>query len=704
MVVALLLFLGQAAPSTRVLPLAQEILVDGKLAEAAWSTQAGFQRLTMVVPEQGAAPSLETRVWVLADAHSLYIGIDCRDPDPAGIVAFSRTRDARLGEEDHIRIMISPLLDGRSGYVFAINPNGARYDALIVEAGEEENDNWDTFWRGKAQRGPLGWSAEIVIPVVGLNFKQGQQTCGLNVQRRIQRLQETDRWAGANQDYDFNQPAVAGTLTGLPEFDLGRGLFFRPTLVGGSSRSGPGERVTSELQPSFDLRKKLGAHLLGSLTVNTDFAEAEVDALRTNLTRFPLFFPEKRSFFLEGSDTYDFGAGLDSRVLPFHSRRIGLLARGEVPLVAGGKINGQIGNTNLGALLVRTDRVEGLAPAATMGAFRLKQNVLQESSAGLIATLGDPRGDADSLLLGADFTYRSSRFRDEKNLVAGVWGLGTNDRQGKGGTTATGANLSYPNDLWDWKLNLIRVGENFDPALGFVRRQGVVYYDFEIKYEPRPKWQLVRQMEYALEGSLVTDLEGEWESFEYQIKPLEWQLESGDRFQVEVGFEGENLREPFEIEDDLIIPAGSYNWPRLGFELELAAKRKLSAEIVWETGDFYEGSLDSYELDVAWHPAPLFILELAAEREEVALPQGNFTANQWEGRFLLNFSPDLTARALFQYEHEEDALGINARLRWSFRSAADLFVIYNHNYQDLSKNPSTQSNAMTVKFQYAFRR
>ena len=434
------------------------IRLDGRLDEALWQQAPRIDNLTMSEPTPGAEPTGRTVVRVLADRKALVIGVRCEDPDPAGIVSFTKARDGALQNEDHVKVVLDTFQDGRSGYVFAVNPGGARYDALVEPGGETENANWDGLWEAATSRDEGGWSLEIRIPITTLSFRKGAASWYFNVQRRIQRLQEINRWSGWSRDYKVTQTSHAGELGGLPEFDLGVGLTVRPAVTTGGGVPAPEADVDGSFQPSLDVTQRLGSNLLGSLTVNTDFAETEVDTRRTNLTRFPLFFPEKRTFFLEGSDIFAFGLGLGESMRPYYSRRIGLVSGREVPILAGGKVNGRVSGTNLGAQIVRTSDVDGVAPDATMGVVRVKQNVLAESSVGVIATAGDPRGRTGSWLVGGDATYQTSRMKGDKNFLLGLWGIAMG-RDGLGpDASAYGVSLDYPNDLWDTVVKYLARG------------------------------------------------------------------------------------------------------------------------------------------------------------------------------------------------------------------------------------------------------
>ena len=709
--------LGQSSasatrPVVRIGEISTNIRIDGRLSEREWNTADSISGLTQVEPKEGAAPDARTVVRVLTTRDAIVIGVRADDSEPSRIVSFARQRDASLESEDHVKIVLDTYRDGRSGYVFVVNPNGARYDALVANQGEGENANWDAIWEAATDRTATGWSAEILIPLKSLLFRRGLHEWGFNVQRRIQRLQETDRWASAERDYQVTQTSRAGLLMGLPPFDLGLGLSVRPSVTGGGAHDSAGAAVRDRSHASLDITQRLGANSLGSLTVNTDFAETEVDTRRVNLSRFPLVFPEKRTFFLEGADIFDFGLGLDEDVIPFFSRRIGLLAGQQVPIDLGAKANGRIAGSNYGALAVRTRDVDTLATTSTMAVVRVKQNVLGESSMGFIATSGDPLERRESWLLGPDLTYQTSHFRGDKNFLIGVWGLAVGREDLRRDRTAAGFKIDYPNDLWDIALKYKRIGDDFDPSLGFVPRRGVHIANLGADWQPRPKRPIgplhIRQCFWENQLSYVAGLVGGWQSYRYFMAPINCRLESGDRFEFNVVPTGERLAAPFAIADGVTIPAGSYHFNRFRIEGGLAAKRRFSAQATWWLGPFYDGYLDQYLLTGSWKPSSLVIVEFTGERDVGRMPEGRFVQNLYGSRMRLNVSPDLQLSSFLQYDNESHSLGTNTRLRWTFHPLGDLFVVYNHNLQ--TRNPLTlerrlafASNQLLVKAQYAFR-
>ena len=679
--------------------------IDGALDEPEWASAPASGDLVMVEPRQGERPSGRTVVRVLAGPKALVFGIRCEDPEPSGIVTFTKERDGDFESEDHVAVVLDPFQDGRTGYVFAVNPGGARFDALVEPGGEGVDPNWDGQWEAGTSRDGTGWTAEIRIPAEILSFPRGRGEWGLNVQRRVQRRQETARWASPRQDYTVFQTSRAGVLAGLPYFDLGLGLSIRPSLVGGFNDPSPEAPADGTLEPSLDATQRLGTNALASLTVNTDFAETEVDARRANLTRFPLFFPEKRTFFLDAADIFGFGIGLGGESLvPFFSRKIGLVGGQEVPILAGLKTTGRAGGTNFGGLVVRTREDDLVAPATTMGVVRVQQNVLAESRVGVIATAGDPLGRAGSYEVGADFTYQTSRLAGSKNFIAGAWGLVTGRGDLGGDRTAFGFKVDYPNDLWDCYLLYRHVGDGFDPSLGFVPRRAINAYQAGCTWAPRPRGTFVRQMFHELYPSLTTSLDGQWESYSVFTAPVNWRLESGDRFELNWAPAGERLSEPFEIADGVVVPPGSYHWNRYRVEVGTAAKRKLAAQGAWWFGGFYGGTLDQLLLEASWTPSPLVTFLIEAERNIGRLPQGDFDLTIVGTKVRLNLSPDLQLNSFLQYDTADSTFGTNTRLRWTFHPRGDLFVIYNHNLRELESRWRKEGNELLVKLQYTFRR
>ena len=703
--------LGQTSdrPSLKVGKIEGEVKIDGLLTDSSWGNTAVLSELLTTEPVEKGKPSFPTYIRVIADEKSIIIGIDCKDSSPNEIVSFAKIRDADVSSEDHIKLVIDPFLDGQSGYIFAINPFGARYDALVSNRGESENEDWDAVWEARTSINLDGWSAEIKIPIQSISFEKGLSTWGFNIERRIQRNLETIRWANVQRDQWLIQTSRAGIIADLPNFNYGIGLNVRPSLVTKLNKAGEGASSKLDFEPSLDASQRLSPNVLATITVNTDFAETEVDTRQTNLTRFPLFFPEKRTFFLEGSDIFEFGFGTgSSTVLPFFSRRIGLYRGDEVPIVGGAKINGRVGKTAFGALGVHTKSFSYNGDdygSSNMGVMRVRQNVFNESSVGIIASVGDPLGRDGSWMSGADFTYQTTRFNGDKNFIAGVWGLYTERADLMDDKSAWGLKIDYPNDKWDVAFVYSRIGEEFDPSLGFVPRKGVNYWRLGATYAPRPEWSWVRQMFHQFYGTYIQNLGGPWQSYSVFTAPINWRLESGDRLELNVRPVGENILQPFEISDGVVIPVDEYHFMRYRLEAELAAKRKLSGQISWWFGSFYEGNLDEFQLLLNWNPDPLLGFEFSGIRNSARLPWGDFDQTLAGLRVRFNVTSDLQLNSYLQYDTDSRLMGLNARVHWIFSPLGDIFLVFNHNTfnDDLTNRWSLQNQQILLKARYNFR-
>ena len=667
-------------PHIACIPAQQPVRLDGWLNEADWDRADSITSLAMVEPAENGIPAFPTIVKIPVDQKNIYIGLICLDDRPDQIVSFSKARDAELENEDHVKFIFDTYRDGRNGYIFAINPFGARYDGLVSFNGEFENPNWDGAWDAKTQIDGKCWSAEIRIPVSTLTFRRGLDSWGFNIQRRIQRYLEVDRWTGISMDYTIGQTRHAGLLMELPDFNLGIGLTPTVSALVRATHRRNGE-TTYDWKPSLDVMQRISSDITAQLTVNTDFAETEVDSRQTNLTRFPVLYPEKRRFFLEGADIYDFGLSLGRSFMPFFSRRIGLYQGNEVPILWGGKINGKVNNTHFGSLVTQTRAVDTLVPRSSMGVVRVKQNILKESSFGMIATMGDPAGSRQAWTAGIDFTYQTSTFRGDKNFLVGVWGLANNREELQGEKTAFGIKIDFPNDLWDWFLMYRRIGDAFDPSLGFVDRRAINYYSWKVDFMPRPENRIVRQHRFQIMPSLYTDLENQWESYSISIVPISPLFESGDRFEFNLEPQGEYLKLPFEISDGIIIDPGGYHWFRYRLEVEAASKRAINGTATWWSGGFYGGKLDQVQLQLNWRLMSFLILEFMYENNIARIPAGNFNKELMALRTVFNVTSNLNISSFIQYDNDSGSVGSYSRLRWTFAPLGDLFIVYKHNIQ-----------------------
>ena len=616
-----------AAREVRAAPLLAGVVVDGILDDPAWAAANAAADFLQADPAEGAPASSATRVRVLAGSKAIVIGIECDDADPAGIVSFSKQRDAELESEDHVRVVLGPFLDGRSGYVFAVNPAGARFDGLIEPGGESANANWDGIWEAATTRTARGWSVEIRIPIETLAFNPDLREWHFNVERRIQRLLETDRWASAERQFQVTQTSRAGLLVGLPEFALGVGLTVRPSMTTGGGIPAHRAPVAGKFQPSLDVTQRVGGNMLASLTANTDFAETEVDTRRTNLTRFPLFFPEKRTFFLEGSDIFSFGLGLNEDLLPYFSRRIGLVSQREVPILGGAKLNGRVDRTNVGGLLVGTNDKDGVVDdEAVMAVGRVKQNVGRESWVGGIAHGRRSAGPIRQLVGRRRCHLRDVAVSRRQELPGRRLGTGDRSRGPRKRPHRARLQDRLPERPVGYRLDLQTNRTAISIRRSDSSRGAAVHlFNGQINNSTRIAKGPLQRLFHEFQPSLATDLRGRWESYRVFMAPINWRFRSGDRLELNVNPTGERLIEPAEIGGVTIAP-GSYHWRRYRVEVSTAKKRRLYSQLTWWFGGFYDGQLDQFEWEGAWNPTPLLTIEFSGEINVArGLSAGDFT-------------------------------------------------------------------------------
>ncbi len=674
--------------------------VDGRLDEEFWRTAAPIGPLRQMAPGIDADPSEETEIRLVHDGRSLYFGIRCFDRDPGAIVATLRQRDADLDPDDRIEILLDTFRDRRNAYFFQIGAAGSIGDALVVRNGKGFKKAWDGVFDGAARIDELGWSAEIEIPFATVAFDPDDPSWGLNVSRIIKRREESARWAGLTQDASFFQIARAGDLSGLEGARQGIGVDFVPFFVGRLDDE-RGEDASLTGQPGFDATWRITPSLQAALTVNTDFAETEVDDRQINLTRFPLFFPEKRDFFLQDAGIFDFADVGSDTLLLFFSRRIGLAGGEEVPILVGGKLTGRTGDWDVGLLDVQTDDTSTLE-GQNLGVARISRNLGEQSTFGVIGTAGDPSGETDAATYGADLNLATDGFLDDKNLTSSLWIVRTEDGVDDGRDLAYGASLRYPNDFFSFELSYAEIQEEFDPALGFVPRTDIRRYTGTAEIEPRYEG-LVRRTSHNVAVDITTDLDDQLETGIVEVQPIGVLFDSGDEVQLSVEGTRDRLDEPFEIEEGIEIAPGEYDFARVVLEAETSNKRELSGALVLAGGSFYDGTRQDLELSTSWRPSALLNASIEYERSDVDLAEGDFTVHVGRARLDLAFSPKLQWSNFVQFDNQSDTAGLNSRLRWIFGPGRELYIVVNPTVSRTMGSLVVEETAAAFKVAYTMR-
>ena len=690
-------------------------VIDGVLDEAVWATATVLDDFHQVNPTEYAPASERTEVRLIYDKDALYVGVKLYTR-PDEVTAHILRQNGNITGDDSLFVTIDPFNTRRAGYFFGVNPNGVRMDGLYRNVSEYYSD-WDSIFYVGTSRFDEGWIAEFKIPFKSISFDPMAEAWGLNFSRGLKRRNEDMAWVSRNRRWD---PSTSGQMTGLHDLDQGIGLDVIPSASATKSRVVATDTHDTNFEPSLDVAYKITPSLNGLLTINTDFAATEVDDRQVNLTRFGLFFPEKRDFFLREADIFEFGrigandgngsvSGAEKQnARPFFSRRIGLDAAGlPVDLDYGGKVSGRIGRFELGALSIRQDQ-HGAVDATMLSVVRAKAGIGQESTVGAILTSGDPLSNLHNSLAGADFLYRNSHLRGGRTVEALAWYQQTDTDGRSGDNRAAGVGFSIPsNAKFRGGLTVREVEANFNPALGFLSRRDVRDYSGHVAYTHRPRaggyWQTLF---FDLDGQRIERLGGGGlESQAIGLTPIKMTNRTGDYVWVREIFEREVLALPFEISPGIVIPAGNYSFTDNGVELGFSSYRPVAATIAYTEGGFYDGTRQRVFGGLTWTPSPHFRTNVGFNVNDIRLPAGDFRTEIFSTTFDVVFSSRLSWTSLIQYDNVSEILGINLRLNWIPEAGREIFFVINHNLQDFDKDGvfQTASSDIVAKVSYTFR-
>lgn len=676
--------------------------LDGVLDDSVWQQAAVVDDLHMVVPVEYAPPSEQSLIRVLYGNDALYFAARFYDSRPDGVSALvMRQGDASWGE-DGFSIILDPLNQGRSGYMFDINPNGVRSQALFKNV-TEQNWEWQAIWRGVARRDEYGWTAEVAIPFKTLSFDPVNDTWGINFTRWLGRRNERFGWVSHNRQQN---PANSGQIVGLVGLQQGAGLDIVPGFRVGHIDDDATGREEDYFEPSFDAFYKVTPGLTASLTVNTDFAGTTADSRQINLTRFDLFFPEQRKFFLQDADIFEFGRiGKDSGK-PFFSRRIGLTEDGApIDMDVGGKLTGRAGPFDIGIIGVQQDPANQSDPD-TLLVTRISANVLAESSLGVIATRGNPSSDLDNDLSGVDFRYLNTQMSRDRSVAGALWFQHTDTEGLAGDSAAFGASLDLPSRRgWQVETEWKEVQANYYPALGFVNRTGIREYEAELEYDWRPVGRWLRSITSGVDFWRVQTIDGELQSQEFRVSALELENQTADYVAFNYVASREVLTEPFEIFDGIVIPAGDYRFDSWCMEGTTGQHRRVSAEFSACNGDFYDGTITSAAPFLTWRPNAHFRFGAGVEWNDVDLPQGRFITRLASVRADLAFTSTWYWENFLQYDNVSESIGVNSIVRWVPEAGRDILLVLNRQLEDFDRNNRFNSlySELTFKLGYTFR-
>jgi len=679
----------------------ETIVVDGNFDELSWKEAKKIRNFTQRELMEGVEATEMTEAAILYSEESLFIGVWCYDSEPSKIVGKQMKRDFDLDLDDNIKIIIDTYRDRRNGYRFSINPNGARNDAVLADDGRSENEDWNGVWDCGVQVTNEGWFAEIEFPFSTLKFSDSQtQIWGFNIERNISSKNEQVLWQGWSRNYSFNQISNAGTLTGLESIKSSHQTEIKPFVNFGFERNINGS-LNEVTKLGGDINYLITPTFKLNLTVNTDFAQVESDKVEVNLTRFSISYPEKREFFLEGKNFFEFNMGENYNI--FYSRKIGIKGDEEIPIIAGGKVTGKIGRSEIGFLSLQTAS-KSFIPSTNHTVLRYKQNVLKQSNVGLILTAQNS-SDHYNYVYGMNGNFTTSNLFGNKNFsIGGSIAQSQTENALQNRNVSYQLFLSYPNDLIEYDLQFTTVQKNFNPELGFLERNNFKLFYMELQFNPRPEfipWINKGEVKPIDLDLFFTDETNELESADIEWRPIGFSTKSGEVFEFNIKRTFDRLDEDFEIREDAAIPKGKYWFTHYEFQLETYGSRSISMNNLIDFGNFYNGHRTEIQSELKWNLNKHFNLFVDYQKNIISLPSINFVTDEVGARIDYAFSPKMYTSFSGQWNNDDDEMILNFRFNWIPQIGSDFYFVVN---QKLSgNNLNFISNDLTVLAKLIYR-
>jgi len=664
-------------------------VLDGKvIGDPAWEGLVPATGFSQVQPNEGMPATQKTEVYIGYTENALYIGMVAFDDNPDGIIVKDARRDSDLNESDSFRVIIDGLLDRQNGFIFGTNPLGMEYDAQVVKEGLSGafgasgfNKNWDASWSVKAQISDIGWSAEMRIPFKTLRYRKGDtQEWGINFQRNIRRNNEVVYWAPLPRQRNLMRLSEAGSVTGIKP-PRQRNLKFTPYILAKGQRGGELDSTETNTEFGFDVKYSITPSLTLDVTYNTDFAQVEADEQRVNLDRFNLFFPEKRPFFLENAG--QFTVGNNGEVELFFSRRIGIGDDGDViPIDGGVRLSGKIGErTNVGFLYMSSEAVDGIAPGNQFTVARINREFGTRSAIGAIIV--DRSGDGSYLLPGSDDDNRTYGLDGQlgfgDNTMIRAWAAKTETPGLEGDDTAFSLKADYSSEKWANAIEYTQVGANFNPEVGFLRRDDYRKLNARIfrRIRPTDMWGLFEIRPH-------TSYTGYWDFDDFQETGIwhldvHWEWHNGYEFHSGYNFTLDGIKDSFDIIDGVTIQPGTYR----GGEVLLNFNSDKSAPFVFRmrlvAGDKFGGDRVSLSPSIEYRIGEKFTTNLSISYNDFDLPvpAGDFSVMLSRLRLSYSFTPKILLQALLQYNDDDDVFSSNVRFSWLRTANTGLYLVYN---------------------------
>ncbi len=654
-----------------------KITFDGKLDEPCWQEAQHISNFTQRELYEGKPVTERTEVAIVYTTNVMYIGFWGYDDEPDKIVAQKMSRDFRWSTDDDFEIILSTFNDNRNGYLFVTNPNGARADVLISDEGMGFNMSWNGVWDVATTVTDKGWFAEIQIPFSTLKFKKKENLIwGINFERNIRRKNEQVLWQGWYRIYDIEKISQAGHLDGLKNIKAKNKVELKPYISGGTENI-KGEGWKGRYKIGGDANFDVTPTLKLNLTVNTDFAQVEADRARINLTRFSLYYPEKRQFFLEAKDLFQLNIGERDQV--FYSRRIGIQDGEEIPILAGTRFFGKQNRTSVGVMSIQTAKKDSFL-TTNYSVARFKQDIGQQSNIGAIITSKILNGRRN-IVYGTDFTYSTSKMFHNKNLIVyGAFSQSfTSDSVNKK-NSAYSLFLQYPNDWLEFDLAVTGNQLNYNPEMGFIRRHNNRVYFSYLRFNPRPKFlPFFRNIVFKPWdiNYYVNDQTNQLESLFYEFRPFGFTTKSGEEAEFNYQWALDRLDEPFVLLDTIVIPKGEYRDSRGEVQFETFSGRRLSGDMFFNMGSFYTGKRTRLGIGANMNLNKHWNLSAGWNRNFLTFDEVSLATNEVSGRVMYAYSPKLNSSLFGQYNNEEQEILLNFRINWIPKIGSDFYFVIN---------------------------
>jgi hypothetical protein len=695
--------------------------IDAVLDEELYRTLPAITGFIQQDPDEGQPATEPTLVWILYDARNIYIAARCRDSQPSRIVANDMRRDGRnVSQNDNISIVLDTFHDRRNGYEFLMNSIGGAWDTQITDE-RDANRDWNTVWIPRSRQDADGWTVEMAIPFRSLRYRgSGPQTWGINIRRNVRWKNELSYLSPVPRQYGARgilRLSQAATLVGLEAPPSALNLDVKPYAVGSVTADRTIDPAfENDLEPNagFDVKYAVAQSMAADFTYRTDFAQVEDDDLQVNLTRFNIFYPEKRDFFLENLGIFAFGGAaatagttgaaaqsVNTPVL-FFSRQIGLNGNRVVPIEAGGRLTGKAGRYSIGMLDIQTDdSPEALAVSTNFAVVRVKRDILRRSNIGFIATRRDPTTSAEGVntVFGVDANLS---FHQTVNIVGYYAGSRTPALEGDDHSYR--ARFDYDADLFGFQIEHLAAERNFKPEIGFLRREDFIESLAQIRVSHRPDaGGAVRKFNYEAGLNYITNGERQLENRQARAG-VRTDMQSGDSWSVVYSRDFEYLAEPFEIITGVFVPPGAYHEPTLRASYTLGTQRRISGDISVARGGFYDGDRTDLSYRGRAELTSRLSIEPGISFNWVDLPTESFTATLLTTRATFSFTPRMLTAALIQYNSTSNLITTNVRFRWEYRPLSELFIVYSDGRDTLTSGfPNLLNRGLTLKLTRLFR-